>query len=149
MGTIRLPQDFKEFLKLLNEHEVRYLIIGGYAVAYYGYPRAANDLGSWIEKEPQNAEKLIQVLKRFGFDDNEMKPEMFLKKDQTIRIGHPPIRIELLTSISGVQFQPCFDSRTADSIDGIEMQIMGLKELKTNKKASGRHIDLHDVEHLP
>jgi predicted nucleotidyltransferase len=136
-------------LKLLNEHEVRYLVIGGYAVGYYGYPRATNDLDIWIDNEPQNAEKLVQALKRFGFDDKEMKPEIFLIEGQIIRIGHPPIRIELLTSISGVQFDQCYRSRTAGSIDGIEMKLIGLEELKINKKASGRHKDLNDVENLP
>jgi hypothetical protein len=149
MAMIRLPKDFKDFLKLLNELEVRYLVIGGYAVGYYGYPRATNDLDIWIELKTQNADKLVKALNRFGFVNHEIKPEIFLKEDQIIRIGHPPVRIELLTSISGVRFDDCYQTRKTDSIDGVEMPLIGFKELIRNKKASGRHKDLNDIENLP
>lgn len=103
-----LPTDFKEFLQLLNSHRVEYLLIGGYAVGFYGYPRATADMDIWISATPHNAEKLMVVFAAFGF--NEVSAEMFLKENQIIRMGVPPLRIEVLTSISGVSFTGCFHS---------------------------------------
>lgn len=93
MATIHLPHDFKEFLKLLNAHEVEYLLIGGYAVGYHGYPRATADMDIWIAINPANAERIVTVLKEFGFDLPGLSPELFLKEWQIIRLGVPPVRI--------------------------------------------------------
>lgn len=84
-----LPPDFKEFLKLLKAHDVRYLLIGGYAVGYHGYPRATEDLDIWVAIHPDNAQKLVSVLKIFGFDDPVLTPELFLQKPKIIRMGFP------------------------------------------------------------
>ena len=149
MAIIRLPQDFKEFLKLLNAHNVEYLLIGGYAVGYHGYPRATADMDIWIAMHPVNAGKIVAVLKKFGFDPPELSPEMFLKEWQIIRLGMPPVRIELATTISGVNFNDCFAERVADVLDGVKVNLISLKYLKINKKASGRHQDLADLENLP
>jgi len=107
MATIPLPPDFSAFLKLLNEHEVRYLLIGGYAVGYYGYVRATADMDLWVPRERENAQRLVAVLRAFGFGVPELKAELFLKENQIIRMGVPPMRIELGTSISGVEFEAC------------------------------------------
>jgi len=148
MATIRLPPEFKEFLKLLNSHEVEYLLIGGYAVGYHGYPRATADMDLWVAIHQENAEKLVAVLKAFGFDVPELSVNLFLKENQIVRMGIPPMRIELLTTISGVSFEECYSERIADMIDGIEISIISLKHLKLNKRVSGRHKDLDDLEHL-
>jgi len=148
MVMTQLPQDFKEFLKLLNSHEVKYLLIGGHAVSYHGYPRSTADMDLWIAIEPQNAEKVVAVLKEFGFDVPELKLDLFLDEDKVIRMGLPPLRIEILTSISGVSFDECYSERIFDTIDGVEVNIISLKHLKINKKASGRFKDLDDLEHL-
>ena len=144
-----LPQDFKDFLKLLNSHKVDYLLIGGYAVGYHGYPRATADMDIWIGISQKNAKKLVLVLKEFGFDFPEIDENLFLKKDKVLRMGNAPIRIELLTTISGVEFQTCYDNRIEDIIDGININIIDLENLKKNKKASGRFKDLDDVDKLP
>jgi len=149
MAMIPLPPDFKDFLKLLNAHNVEYLLIGGYAVGYYGYPRATVDLDIWIAIHRQNAEKIVAVLKEFGFDPPELSPELFLKENQIIRMGVPPLRLEITTHISGVEFNDCYQSRVVDMVDGVEINLISLENLKTNKKASGRYKDLNDLENLP
>ena len=108
MATIHLLSDFKEFLKLLNAHHVEYLLIGGYAVGYHGYPRATADLDVWIAAHPANADKVVAALKEFGFDVPELSADLFLKQWQIIRLGVPPARIELTTTVSGVDFAECY-----------------------------------------
>ena len=149
MATIHLPSDFKEFLKLLNAHQVEYLLIGGYAVGYHGYPRATADMDIWIAMNPSNSQRIVIVLKEFGFDLPELSPELFLKEWQIIRMGVPPIRIEIATTVSGVNFNECYAERVVDTLDGVEVNLISLKHLKLNKKACGRHRDLADLENLP
>jgi len=149
MAMIHLPPDFKEFLKLLNAHQVEYLLIGGYAVGYHGYPRATVDMDIWIAMHPDNADRIVAVLKEFGFDPPELSPDMFLKEWQIIRLGVPPVRIEIATTISGVNFSECYTERVTDVLDGVEVNLISLKHIKANKKASGRHQDLADLEKLP
>lgn len=149
MATIHLPPDFKEFLKLLNSNQVEYLLIGGYAVGYHGYPRATAEMDIWIATNPQNGEKLVRVLKEFGFDLPELSSEIFLDPNKVIRMGVPPIRIELITSIDGVNFDDCYQSRVEDELDGVNVNLIDLKHLKLNKQASGRYKDLNDLDHLP
>ena len=149
MATVNLPPDFKEFLKLLNAYQVEYLLIGGYAVAYHGYPRATADMDIWIATHAQNTKKIVAALKEFGFDLPELSAELFQKEDQIIRMGVPPVRIEIATTISGVGFEECFAARVVDELDGVEVNIIDLAHLKINKKAAGRHKDLDDIENLP
>ncbi|MBI2999761.1 MAG: hypothetical protein HYY46_15125 [Deltaproteobacteria bacterium] len=149
MATVNLPPDFKEFLKLLNAHQVEYLLIGGYAVAYHGYPRATADMDIWIATHAQNTKRIVAALKEFGFDSPELSTELFQKEGQIIRMGVPPVRIEIATTISGVVFEECFAARVVDELDGVEVNIIDLTHLKINKKATGRHKDLDDVENLP
>ena len=145
---LRLPQDFKEFLKLLNAKGVEYLLIGGYAVGYHGYPRATADMDIWVAVKPENAEKLMAVLRDFGFDMPELTPELFLKEKNIVRMGIPPMRIEITTGISGVEFDICYAQKVVDVLDGVRVNIINLQDLKVNKKASGRFKDLNDLENL-
>jgi len=149
MATIHLPADFKEFLRLLNAHKVEYLLIGGYAVGYHGYPRATADMDIWVAVQPANADRVVAALKEFGFDPPELSPELFLQPWQIIRLGMPPVRIEIATTISGVDFAECYAERIEDLLDGIPANLISLKHLKINKKASGRHQDLADLDELP
>ncbi len=143
-----LPKDFKELLSIFNAHEVRYLVVGGYAVAYYGYVRATNDLDIWIDNEDSNIEKVIRSLIEFGFPEKDLKAETFSRNDQIIRMGVPPFRIELLTSVSGIVFSSVYPHRVSANLDGISVSLIDLKNLKINKQASGRHKDLDDLENL-
>jgi predicted nucleotidyltransferase len=145
----QLPHDFREFLRLLNATGVEYLLIGGYAVAYYGYPRTTHDLDIWIAIHPENARRMVTALRQFGFENAELTPELFLKEGRIVRMGVPPMRIEVLTTISGVGFDECYAKRVSDTIDGQEVSVISLEHLKANKRASGRHKDLDDLEHLP
>jgi len=147
--ALSLPPDFKEFLRLLHEKEVEYLLIGGYAVGYYGYPRATQDLDIWISTAPDNAKKMVEVLKAFGFQTPDINIDLFSQEDHIIRMGIPPMRIEVLTEISGVDFESCYKERLIDRMDDQQVYLIGLDQLKKNKEASGRYKDLDDLEHLP
>lgn len=149
MATTRLPIDFKEFLQLLNAHKVEYLLVGGYAVGYHGYPRATIDLDLWVARHSQNAKKLVLVLRNFGFDVEGLSEDLFLEENKIVRMGEPPIRIEIITSASGVNFKECYNNRVIDSFDDVPVNVISLKHLKLNKKAAGRHKDLDDLENLP
>lgn len=149
MPTIPLPDDFREFLRLLSKHRVRYLLVGGYAVAYHGYVRATADLDVWIDQTTENAVALVECLTAFGFQIEALKPDLFLVDDRVIRMGLPPFRIELLTSVSGIEFSKAFDHRIIERWEALEISIIDLDHLKANKRAAGRHQDLDDLENLP
>jgi len=125
------------------------LLIGGYAVGYHGYPRATVDMDIWISMHPDNADRIVAVLEEFGFNLPDLSPDMFLKEWQVIRLGVPPVRIEIATTISGVNFSECYAEKVLGELDGEQVKLIGLKHLKINKKASGRHQDLADLENLP
>jgi predicted nucleotidyltransferase len=148
MATPQFPADLREFLKLLNSARVEYLLIGGYAVAYHGYPRATADMDIWVAISSSNASKLVRILREFGFDVPNLRPELFLERDQIVRFGEPPLRIEILTSISGVAFGDCFARRARVKIDGLRVNLISLDDLKKNKTASGRPKDLNDLREL-
>ena len=103
----------------------------------------------WIVRHPQNTKKVVAALKAFGFDLPELSTELFQKEGQIVRMGVPPVRIEIATTISGVVFEECFAARVVDELDGVEVNIIDLAHLKINKKAAGRHKDLDDIENLP
>jgi len=123
--------------------------VGGYAVAFHGYARATADMDIWVRSERGNAERLVAALREFGFDLPELKPELFLQQGRIIRMGNPPIRIKLLTSASGVQFDDCYAARVLAGMDGVPVSIISLDDLKANKRAAGRHKDMDDLENLP
>jgi predicted nucleotidyltransferase len=148
MAVPELPQDFKEFLKLLNDLEVKYLLVGGYAVGYYGYPRATADMDIWIAVSPDNAKNILTAFHQFGMRSPDLDADTFQIVDKVIRMGLPPMRIEVLTSIDGVLFDDCFLRRQIVELEGVKVPIISLDDLKKNKKASGRHKDLDDLEHL-
>lgn len=146
---MRLPRDFKEFLRLLAAHRVEYLLIGGYAVGYHGYPRATADMDIFIARHPQNAGKVAAAVREFGFDVPGLTEDLFLEPERVVRMGLPPVRIEILTTISGVSFEECYPHRISASIDGVDVHLIDLAHLRINKLASGRHKDLNDLENLP
>ena len=146
MVTIKLPPDFKEFLKLLNSNKVEYLLIGGYAVGYHGYPRPTGDMDIWIARTRDNAQRVVEALAEFGFT---CPAELLLQENQLVRMGVPPFRIEILTTIDGVEFSDCYPARLQTLLDDAEVSLIGLSDLKVNKKASGRSKDITDLENLP
>ena len=148
MGATLLPQDFKDFLKLLNDNQVEYLLVGGYAVAYHGFPRTTLDMDIWIANTTENAEKMIRVMRAFGFT-GEISPQLFRTDDGVVRMGVPPMKIEVMTSASGVTFGECFKRLIVATIDGVRVNVISLGDLRLNKAAAGRYKDLDDHEHLP
>lgn len=149
MATIRLPTDFKDFLKLLNSEQVEYLLVGGYAVGFHGYPRATGGIDLWIARDAANADKLVRVLQQFGFSPSSLSPASFVQPNKVICIGMPPLRIELLTNVTGLDFAACYPNRVVAEIDGVDIPIVALDDLKRNKSACGREKDLDDVRNLP
>jgi hypothetical protein len=124
-------------------------LVGGYAVGYYGHPRATGDIDIWINPTAANAKRLTSALRRFGFSAVTIEPQMFEQPQRVFSIGVPPLRIELLTSISGLQFNEAFSDRIDTEIDGVPVTVISLDGLKANKRASGRLKDLADLESLP
>lgn len=149
MALMQLPRDFNEFLQLLNKNQVEYLLVGGYAVGYHGFPRATGDMDIWVHANPEGAVKIVAALVAFGFSASSLTHEPFTKPRQVVRIGTPPLRIELLTTVSGVDFQECYRRRQLAVFDGVEVPIISLDDLKANKRAAGRLKDLNDLENLP
>ena len=143
-----LNRDFKEFIQSLNDNHVRYLIVGGYAVAFHGHPRYTKDIDVWIEMTQENSGNVIKALEQFGFGSLGLKEEDFLIPDQIIQLGYPPSRIDLITTLSGVDFASCYASRVQIDIDEIQVNFIDLENLRKNKQASGRHQDLADLESL-
>ena len=141
-------QDFKEFIESLNNNQVRYLIIGGYAVALHGHPRYTKDLDVWVECSRKNAQAIVEALIQFGMGSLGLTSEDFLVPDQVVQLGYPPNRIDILVSVSGVEFASCYEKRVTISLDGVAAIFIDLENLKKNKKASGRMQDLADLENL-
>ncbi len=149
MDEIEFPPDFIEFLRSLNANGVDYLLVGGFAVAIHGYPRATADMDVWVGTAKENAERIVAALRQFGFDVPGLDPDLFVVPDQIIRMGVAPIRIEILTSIDGVEFADCARRSVIHRIGEDHVPVIGLDDLKTNKAASGRNKDLDDLDNLP
>jgi predicted nucleotidyltransferase len=141
-------QDLREFIQSLDAHAVRYLVVGGYAVAFHGEPHYTKDLDVWIELNPDNAARLVAALDEFGFGSLNLRAEDFLIPDQIIQLGYPPNRIDLLVSLLGVDFETCYAAKVETVIDGIAVNFIDLENLKKNKKATGRLQDQADLENL-
>lgn len=141
-------QDFKEFIASLNEHGVEYLVVGGYAVGLHGYPRYTGDLDVWVRASDENATRLLAALDHFGFSGAGIVREDFTSADRVIQLGRPPFRIDLMTSIDGVHFDDCYRNRVAIEYEGVQTMFIGLADLKTNKRASGRPKDRIDLDEL-
>jgi len=145
-----LDPNFREFLKSLNSAKAKYLVLGGYAVNYYGRHRATKDLDVWIAVDPENARLVSQVMKSFGgFTDAQVPYGLFLQKGKVFAFGREPIRIDLLTSPSGIDFAASYARRLEVIWDGVRVPLIALDDLRQNKQTSGRPKDLDDVENLP
>lgn len=142
-------QDFKEFIALLNAHEVKYLVVGGYAVVFHGHPRYTGDIDFWIWMDAENAQKVVNVLRDFGFGSLGATVEDFTDPNNVMQLGYPPSRIDLITTVSGLyDFEACFQNRIEELVEGVKVNFIGYEDLITNKKASGRPKDLGDIDGL-
>lgn len=141
-------QDFKEFIELLIKNKAEYLIVGGYAVGIHGHPRYTGDLDIWLNPTPQNAAQILKSVNEFGFSSFQLTQEDFTKHGNVIQLGHPPLRIDLLTEIDGVTFDKCFKNRKEVEIDNLIVNFIGYADLLKNKKESGRPRDIDDIDNL-
>jgi hypothetical protein len=148
-GMLKLNADFKEFIQLLNEREVKYLLIGGYAVSLYGYQRYTSDIDFWILADDENIEKVVQVLFKFGFPNADEFRTVLAKKMNVFAMGLPPFKIEIVNTIDGVDFDECYKNREIAQIHGFFVPYLSLEDLRKYKLASGHFKDLNDLEHLP
>jgi len=146
--SVRLDKDLREFIELLNSHHVEYVVVGAHALAFHGHPRYTGDLDLLVSPSEENARRVVAALVDFGFASFGLTVADFSTPDHIIQLGHPPNRIDLLTSISGVTFAEVWDSRETSTLDGIPVGYIGRKAFVRNKIASGRVKDAADVEAL-
>lgn len=145
---LALGKDVRDLLVLLNQHEVRYLIVGGFAVAAHGTPRYTKDLAVWVECSSDNARRLVGAIEEFGFGSLGLTDQDFATPDMVIQLGYEPNRIDFLTGLTGVRFDDAFPKRISRTIDGITVPIIDRESLIANKRAFGRSQDLTDAEEL-
>lgn len=145
---MNLQKDLKEFVELLNALEVHFVIVGAFALAHHGYPRYTGDIGLFVEKSNENADRILNAVRQFGFGDIGLTKEDFVRKDHVVQLGVAPNRIDILTLLSGVSFEDARSSREWGDIGGLRAPFISRELLKQNKSACGRPQDLADLEHL-
>lgn len=145
---MREVSDYKELLRILNKHKVRYLVIGAYAVIYYTEPRYTKDLDIWVDPEGRNAQKIYEALKEFGAPLTNITPADFTKKKTIYQIGVAPVRVDILMGLPGLEFGRAWDHRVRTLYDEVRISIIGLKELIKSKKKAERPSDMIDITQL-
>ena len=143
-----MNRDFAEMLSALAAERVEYLVVGAYAVAGHGLPRATGDIDLWVRPTPENADRLWQALVRFGAPRSRLSPASFIEPDVVYQIGLPPNRIDLLTSADGVDFAEAWRDRVTTAVAGVSIEMISKHHLLANKRATGRPQDLADVARL-
>ena len=143
-----LDQNFEDFVGLLNKHQVEYLIVGGYALAFHGKPRHTGDLDIWIALSDSNAQKMAIVINEFGMSSLGLTKADFLEAGGITQIGYPPLRIDILNEIDGIVFNDAYKNKLVVDIDGLMINYIGLDDLIKNKIASGRLQDKTDLKTL-
>jgi hypothetical protein len=145
---MEITADFKEFFELLNEEKIEYLLVGGHAVAFHGYPRFTADMDIWIKPARENLDSLIRVLRRFGFKTQPFSVEMFLGKEKIFQIGFPPNRIDLITFLPGVDFADCYPKAETLAIGDLKILVIDRENLIKNMLVCDRPKDRIDVDEL-
>ncbi|MFH0758932.1 MAG: nucleotidyl transferase AbiEii/AbiGii toxin family protein [Bacteroidota bacterium] len=145
---MEVQKDFKEFLALLNVHEVDFMIVGGYALAYHGAPRYTGDIDVFVKPDRKNAQRIIKVLEEFGFSSLDLSIDDFQNEDNVVQLGLPPVRIDIITSISGVSWEQAVTTKEPGLYGNVPVNYIGKKQYVANKKAIGRAKDIADIEAL-
>lgn len=143
-----LNEDYKEMLQCLAGENVKFLLVGAYALAVHGYPRATMDIDLWVMPSPENARAVLRALQRFGAPSHGLTIDALTRGDTVFQIGVAPRRIDIMTGVSGLQFEEAFSHATAIEIEGVSVRVPSLQDLAKNKRASGRTKDLADAEAL-
>ncbi len=142
------PDDFKEWLQLLQEKKIRYLLVGGYAVAFHGLPRNTGDIDIWISREPGNIDLILEAMAEFGFSSLNLTKDDFIKPQSVIQLGVPPIRIDIITDIDDVDFEEAYKRKNFIILEDLRINLISLEDLIKNKTATDREIDRADVNKL-
>jgi len=145
---MEIDKNFKEFIALLNENEVKYLVVGGYAVNAHGYPRYTKDIDFWLWLNEENIQKLISAIQDFGLGSLGLKVADFMNPNGVVQLGFPPNRIDILVHIEGATFQDCFARKSVIQLENISINFLSIEDLITAKKTTGRLQDMADVEQL-
>jgi len=145
---MEVQKDFREFVELLNEHEVEFIIVGGYALAFHGVPRFTGDIDVFVKADIENAKRIMNALAAFGFGSLDLTIDDFKDQNKVIQLGLPPVRIDIITSLSGVTWEEVDASKESGLFGDISVPYIGKKELIINKRATGRKKDLADLEAL-
>ncbi len=145
---VKLHQDYKEFIKLLNETKVEYLVVGAFALAFHGLPRYTGDIDFWVNNTEANSKKVYSCLKEFGFPMSKITERDFMSEDLIFQMGYPPVRIDIITGVSGLNFENSFKNKEIRKSGSIKIYYINIDDLKKNKKASGRAKDLADLEEI-
>jgi hypothetical protein len=140
--------DFIDFINLLNIHKVQYMVVGAHALAFHGRPRHTGDLDIWIKPSIENASKMILVLDDFGFGSLGLKVEDFMRENYVTQLGYPPLRIDILNSISGVSFDSANNNKILGDFDGVTIPFINISDFILNKRAISRAKDLGDIDSL-
>ena len=145
---MEVQKDFKELLELLNEHKVEYMIVGGYALAYHGAPRFTGDIDIFVHPSYENAKNILLALDDFGFGSLNITIDDFQDPNSVVQLGVPPVRIDIITSISGVTWEEANVGKKEGVYGDVPVYFLGREQYITNKRASGRKKDLADLESL-
>jgi len=145
---MELSQDILEFIRLLNRNRVEYLVVGGWAVAVHGKPRYTKDVDILIRMEPENAKRMVLVLRDFGFGSLDITEDDFLTPGHIIQLGFEPNRIDLLTTIPAVNFDDAYKNKIVIELSSVQISFIGQADLVRNKEAAGREQDLLDVKFI-
>ncbi len=143
-----LPDTFKELLESLNKHRVRYLLIGGYAVGMHGYSRSTEDIDFFVDREEDNAKRIVEALTEFGLAGPELKTDIFTRENSLVIMGVAPFAVDILNYLKEIDFNTAFEKRKIVICEGIEINVIGFDDLIKNKIAVGRYKDLSDVDYL-
>ena len=146
MARRQLPVDFKEFIDFLNKNEVEYLLVGGWAVGFYGNPRATKDIDFLVAIDDENLAKLQKALYEFGAPSIDMSH--FKEMGNVFRMGSSPVQIDIINEATGIDIKECYARKKTITIEGIPISVISKEDLIKNKRASGRHRDLADAESL-
>ena len=145
---MEVQQDFRDFFALLNAHEVKFMIVGGYALAFHGAPRFTGDIDVFVKPNHENAKRIINALADFGFSSLDLTFDDFQDQNKVIQLGLPPVRIDIITSISGVTWEEADASKEPGHFGDVSVFYIGKTQYITNKRSTGRKKDIADLEAL-
>jgi len=145
---MEIQPDFKELLELLNAHKAEFIIVGAYALAFHGVPRFTGDIDIFVKPDSENAEKILAALEEFGFGSLDLTKSDFEAPDKVVQLGVAPVRVDLITSLTGVSWQEAFSGKVQGTYGDVPVYYLGRKEFLSNKKALGGKKDLADLEAL-